>query len=76
MLGAYRAGRAYAVLGIHRDPPQRHPHRQAALDATSFLIDWLKTKAPFWKLEDTDKGAQWVTAEARDDKAAARWIKR
>ena len=38
-----------------------------------FLVDWLKTKAPFWKLEDTPEGAQWVAADARDDAAAARW---
>jgi molybdopterin synthase catalytic subunit len=50
-------------------------HREAAFEACHFLIDWLKTKAPFWKLEDTDKGEQWVAADARDDKAAARWIK-
>jgi len=50
-------------------------HREAAFEACHFLIDWLKTKAPFWKLEDTDSGAQWVAAEARDDKAAARWTK-
>ena len=51
-------------------------HREAAFEACHFLIDWLKTKAPFWKLEDTDKGSQWVAAEARDDKAAARWVKK
>ncbi|MBM3537019.1 MAG: molybdenum cofactor biosynthesis protein MoaE [Alphaproteobacteria bacterium] len=51
-------------------------HREAAFEACHFLIDWLKTKAPFWKLEDTDKGAQWVAAESRDDKAAARWVKK
>ncbi len=50
-------------------------HREAAFEACHFLIDWLKTKAPFWKLEDTDQGAQWVAAEARDDKAAERWTK-
>jgi molybdopterin synthase catalytic subunit len=50
-------------------------HREAAFEACHFLIDWLKTKAPFWKLEDTDKGAQWVAADRRDDKAAARWVK-
>lgn len=50
-------------------------HREAAFEACHFLIDWLKTKAPFWKLEDTDKGEQWVTADTRDDKAAARWVK-
>ena len=51
------------------------PHRDAAFDACRFLIDWLKTKAPFWKLEETAAGADWVTAEARDDAAAARWEK-
>ena len=51
-------------------------HREAAFEACHFLIDWLKTKAPFWKLEDTDQGAQWVAAETRDDKAAARWFKK
>jgi molybdopterin synthase catalytic subunit len=49
-------------------------HRQAALDATSFLIDWLKTKAPFWKREDLASGAgAWVDAREDDDAAAARW---
>ena len=48
-------------------------HRQAALDATGFLIDWLKTKAPFWKREDTPDGARWVDAREADDTAAARW---
>jgi molybdopterin synthase catalytic subunit len=49
-------------------------HRQAALDATAFLIDWLKTKAPFWKREDFAGGAgAWVEARAEDDAAAARW---
>lgn len=49
-------------------------HRQAALDATSFLIDWLKTKAPFWKREDLQSGAgAWVDAREEDDAAADRW---
>ena len=51
------------------------PHRDAAFDACRFLIDWLKTKAPFWKLEETGQGGEWVKAEARDDAAAARWEK-
>jgi molybdopterin synthase catalytic subunit len=51
------------------------PHRDAAFDACRFLIDWLKTKAPFWKLEDTEHGAKWVDADAKDDAAAARWVK-
>lgn len=49
------------------------PHRDAAFDACRFLIDWLKTKAPFWKLEETAGGGQWVKAQASDDRAAARW---
>lgn len=49
-------------------------HRQAALDATAFLIDWLKTKAPFWKSETfTDGQRSWVAARESDDEAAARW---
>jgi molybdopterin synthase catalytic subunit len=48
-------------------------HRQAALDACAFLIDWLKTKAPFWKLEETGGDERWVEARASDDQAAARW---
>jgi len=49
-------------------------HRQPALDATAFLIDWLKTKAPFWKREEfTDGDSTWVEAKEADDAAAARW---
>jgi len=49
-------------------------HRQPALDATAFLIDWLKTKAPFWKKEEFGDGdARWVEAREADDAAAARW---
>ncbi len=49
-------------------------HRQAALDATAFLIDWLKTKAPFWKREDfVDGNSAWVDAREDDDTAASRW---
>ena len=48
-------------------------HRQDAFDACNFLIDWLKTKAPFWKLEETAAGGQWVAARDTDDDAAARW---
>jgi len=48
-------------------------HRDAAFDACRFLIDWLKTKAPFWKLEETESGDQWVDARSGDDAAAARW---
>jgi molybdopterin synthase catalytic subunit len=52
------------------------PHREAALESCHFLIDWLKTRAPFWKLEDTASGGQWVDARDSDNAAAARWSKR
>jgi molybdopterin synthase catalytic subunit len=48
-------------------------HRQAALESCAFLIDWLKTRAPFWKLEETPSGPQWVEARDSDDTAAERW---
>src|SRR3546814_9202658 len=51
-------------------------HRQAAFEACAFLMDWLKTKAPFWQLEETGEGAQWVDARDSDDKAAARWAQK
>ncbi|BBK35526.1 molybdenum cofactor biosynthesis protein MoaE [Allostella sp. ATCC 35155] len=48
-------------------------HRDAAFDACRFLMDWLKTKAPFWKQEETPDGERWVAAKAEDDIAADRW---
>lgn len=48
-------------------------HREAAFEACHFLIDWLKTKAPFWKFEEGEKGTGWVEAQAGDDDAARRW---
>ncbi|TAN59734.1 MAG: molybdenum cofactor biosynthesis protein MoaE [Magnetospirillum sp.] len=48
-------------------------HRDAAFEACRFLIDWLKTKAPFWKVEHTPDGDSWVDAKDSDDAAAARW---
>ena len=48
-------------------------HRAAAFDAAAFLMDWLKTKAPFWKREETAAGSSWVVAAAADAAAAARW---
>ncbi|NQW00315.1 MAG: molybdenum cofactor biosynthesis protein MoaE [Rhodospirillales bacterium] len=49
-------------------------HREAAFEACHFLIDWLKTKAPFWKLEDTPDGGQWVDARDTDAAATDRWL--
>jgi molybdopterin synthase catalytic subunit len=73
-----------SVLIIHRygrlEPGDRivlvattSAHRQAALDSCAFLIDWLKTKAPFWKLEEGAKGTAWVEAKESDDRAAEKW---
>ena len=50
-------------------------HRQAAFEAAEFLMDYLKTNAPFWKREESQKGTSWVEARDHDDNAAARWTK-
>jgi len=74
-----------AALIIHRygrlEPGDRivlvataSPHREAALAACHFLIDWLKTKAPFWKSEETPSGERWVEARAEDEAARERWM--
>jgi molybdopterin synthase catalytic subunit len=51
-------------------------HREAAFEACAFLMDWLKTKAPFWKLEESAGKSRWVEAEDHDDAAARRWDRR
>ena len=50
-------------------------HRGEAFAACEFIMDYLKTRAPFWKKEATPDGARWVEARASDDDAAARWRK-
>ena len=50
-------------------------HRHAAFEAAEFLMDYLKTSAPFWKRAESAAGASWVEAHAHDDAAAARWTK-
>ncbi len=85
---AAEAAARWSLLGctvIHRVGPLRPganivlvlaaaAHRAAALEAVAFLIDWLKTRAPFWKRELFQDGAsRWVDARVADDKAAARW---
>ena len=60
----------------HRAGQVGSPHREAAFEACEFLIDWLKTKAPFWKLEETPAGEKWVGAHEGDDAAAQRWEKK
>jgi molybdopterin synthase catalytic subunit len=76
-----------ATLIIHRygrlEPGDRivlvataSSHREAALESCAFLIDWLKTEAPFWKLEDGPEGARWVEAKSSDDARKAAWEKK
>ncbi len=81
---AHRRWPLEASLIVHRhgrlEPGERivlvvtaSAHRRAALESCAFLIDWLKTRAPFWKLEETPEGARWVEARASDDAAASKW---
>ena len=49
-------------------------HRQAALESCGFLIDWLKVKAPFWKLENRESGETWVDSRDSDTVAAERYV--
>ncbi len=51
------------------------PHRQAAFEAAEFLMDFLKSRAPFWKREHGPAGAKWVDARNLDEAALARWTK-
>ena len=48
-------------------------HRQAAFESAAFIMDYLKTKAPFWKKEETEQGANWVDARETDEDALRRW---
>ena len=74
----------YDVLVIHRVGPLApcdqivlvavtSAHRGEAFAACEFIMDYLKTQAPFWKKEDTPEGERWVDARASDDAAVARW---
>ena len=74
----------YGALVIHRVGPLKpcdqivlvavtSAHRGEAFAACEFIMDYLKTRAPFWKRETTPDGARWVDARETDDSAAARW---
>ena len=74
----------YAALVIHRVGPLRpcdqivlvavtSAHRGEAFAACEFIMDYLKTRAPFWKRETTPAGARWVDAREADGAAAVRW---
>ena len=77
----------YNTLVIHRVGPLlpedqivlvavTSAHRGEAFAACEFIMDYLKTAAPFWKKEDTPEGARWVDARVTDDAAMARWEKK
>ena len=83
---AMRRFDVYGIAVIHRigelaptDPivlvAVTSAHRGDAFDACRFVIDYLKTRAPFWKKELTPEGPRWVEARASDDEAALRWQK-
>ena len=48
-------------------------HRQNAFDSCNFIMDWLKTKAPFWKIEENEHRKKWVEYNLSDDKATKKW---
>ena len=50
-------------------------HRQNAFDACNFIMDWLKTKAPFWKIEESDSQRKWVESRQSDQDAIYKWEK-
>lgn len=50
-------------------------HRREAFEACEFIMDWLKTEAPFWKKETTAEGGRWVDARESDEAARERWLK-
>lgn len=66
-VGALRPADQIVLVGV------TSAHRSDAFAACEFVIDYLKTRAPFWKKEETPSGARWVEARASDDEAAARW---
>ncbi|MFC3580360.1 molybdenum cofactor biosynthesis protein MoaE [Sphingomonas hylomeconis] len=66
-VGVMRPGERIVFVGVSA------PHRAAALEACAFLIDRLKTDAPFWKRETRGSDARWVEPRGSDDAAAARW---
>ena len=66
-VGALVPGDRIVLVGV------ASAHRGEAFEACEFIMDYLKTRAPFWKKEDTAEGARWVEARASDDSAAQRW---
>ncbi|MEB0042925.1 MULTISPECIES: molybdopterin synthase catalytic subunit MoaE [unclassified Pseudomonas] len=68
-IGALEPGEPIVFVGV------ASAHRQAAFDACAFVMDYLKTRAPFWKKENTRDGPRWVEGRDSDHAAAGRWDK-
>ncbi len=66
-VGALEPGEPIVFVGV------ASAHRQAAFQACDFVMDYLKTRAPFWKKENTPQGPRWVEGRASDQAAADRW---
>lgn len=66
-IGALKPGDRIVLVGV------TSAHRGEAFAACEFIMDFLKTRAPFWKREETPQGARWVEARESDDAAAGRW---
>ena len=66
-VGALAPGDPIVFVGVSS------AHRGEAFGACEFIMDYLKTRAPFWKREETPDGPRWVEARASDDQAAERW---
>lgn len=66
-IGALEPGEPIVFAGV------ASAHRQAAFDACNFIMDYLKTRAPFWKKETTGEGPRWVEGKESDQAAAKRW---
>ncbi|QBF28402.1 molybdopterin synthase catalytic subunit MoaE [Pseudomonas tructae] len=66
-IGSLEPGEPIVFVGV------ASAHRQAAFDACNFIMDYLKTRAPFWKKEQTGDGPRWVEGKQSDEEAAGRW---
>lgn len=66
-VGALQPGEPIVFVGV------ASAHRQAAFDACNFIMDYLKTRTPFWKKEQTSEGERWVEGKQSDTDAAGRW---
>jgi molybdopterin synthase catalytic subunit len=66
-VGPLKPGDRIVLVGVSS------AHRGEAFAACEFIMDYLKTRAPFWKREDTPDGSRWVESRSGDDDAAARW---